>query len=702
MTLAGFGNQLAALGGQNRHRHAVHISGGADSGLRVALELGSEIRDGHRILYGESHPTAASLGFITLNSKKAARQYLGGELGCVVIDGHKLFDPDAIGILSGCIRSGGIMIFVTPPLSEWPGYAEPLLLDRKDAPSAYLSRTAGILGNCQQLIRISTEGWVDSGLPEIISPTVSNVGYSEQRAAINAVKAIRGQLSTGPVVLESDRGRGKSAALGIAARELIREKGCRIGVTGHGHRSVETLLAHALYDSVGVAEKLRYYSPDLLIEAKQNIDLLLVDEAASLPLSILKRLLGIYPHIAFATTIHGYEGTGKGFSVKFHEILNQQKPAWQLIRLEQPIRWSWDDPLEALINRLLLLDAEPTFCTGQEVARTTSFIEYDPVNLIRDENKLRSLFAILARSHYRTMPSDLARILDSRDLHMFGLEDPAGNVLSVALIAVEGQLSEELAEHVVCNRRRPKNQLLPAALCSQLGYREALSMRLARIIRIAVNPNVAGHSYGKKLTAQIISRLEPEFDLVGASFGLDSPLYAFWMNGGFSLVRIGIRKNRSTGTCSGLVIRGLSDQGKKLAFNAKSQFARNLPSQISLYFQDMDQQLLERICENSPYFALSDSLDSRDYVELHSFASGHCNPDRVSAALELFAKNILASKTTGLEETDRELIRQRLIFHQPWSRIFRPPRSNEPVSKREGLNHLRQIVSRWLDKSTLE
>jgi len=699
MTLEEFGRKLAALGKQKRHRHAVHISGDAEPSLKTALSLGSEFGAGHRIVYGEPHPAASRLGFITLSNRKAARQYLGSELGCVVINGHEFFDPDAIGILSGCIRSGGIMIFVTPSLSDWPGYAEPLLLDKRGMPSAYLSRVTGILEDCQQLIRVAAESPVESDLPRIISSSVSKADFSEQRIAIDAVKAIKSQPCTGPVVLESDRGRGKSAALGIAARELIREKGCRIGVTGHGRRSTRTLLAHASHGSAGVAERLNYYSPDRLIEKQQSIDLLLVDEAATLPLSILKKLLDMYPHIAFATTIHGYEGTGRGFSVKFHEILNQQKPMWQLIKLEQPIRWSRSDPLEALINKLLLLDAEPASGFELEPMTAISFAEYHPMLLIGDEVKLRSLYAILARAHYRTTPSDLMRILDAGDLRVFGLEDENGNILSVALIAIEGQLPEELVEPVTANQRRPKNHLLPIALCAQLGFCQALTMRVARIIRIAVNPNVAGRSYGKQLMSKIINGLEADFDLIGSSFGLDSPLHGFWMDSGFSLVRIGVRKNRSTGTHSGLVIHGLSDQGKKLARDAANRFSRNLASQIPLYFQDMDRQLLDLVTESSSGVSLPDSLTTQDYADLHSFASGHCNPDRVSAALDLLAKNILASETPCLGKDDRELIRHRLILHRPWSAILQPSHSGKPISRREGLMHLRRIVASYLDDS---
>ncbi len=695
MTLSEFAKKLAALGLQNRHRYAVHISGDFEAGLKGAFELCSGIRGSHHILYGNSKPASGNFDFICLNNKKSARQYLGNELDSVVIDGHEVMDPDAIGILSGCIRSGGFMIFLTPPLSVWSSYADASLPLPKDKPLAYLYRIAGILQGCKQLIRVSTENLVQADLPKALSSSASTVDYSEQRVAIDAVKAINSQ--TGPIVLESDRGRGKSAAFGIAARELVHEKGYQIGVTGHGRRSAETLLIHATKDLGAAGEKIRYFSPDQLLENRHDIDLLLVDEAATLPLSILKRLFMMYPRIAFASTIHGYEGTGKGFSVRFHEILSQHKPTWQLIELEQPIRWGRGDPLEALINRMLLLDAEPASCFEHESNSATTFIEYVAMRLVEDEDKLRSLYAILARAHYRTTPSDLMRILDSENMHVYGLEDQNGNILSVALITIEGQLPQELVEQITVNQRRPKNHLLPVALCTQLGFCEALTMRVARIIRIAVNPNVAGRSYGKQLLSEIISHFDASFDLIGASFGLDSLLHEFWVNSGFSLVRIGVRKNRSTGNHSGLVIRGLSDQGNKLARDAENRFFRNLPSQIPLYFPDMDRELLDLVFESIPCTSLSDSLTSQDYADLRLFAAGHCNPDRVSAALDLFANNILASEMSGLKKADRELIRHRLVLHRPWSAIFQPSLSSEPVSRREGLMHLRRIVSNHLD-----
>ena len=488
MTLDEFGGKLSARGTQNRHRYAIHICGDSEPSLKAAFELCSGTNGLYHILYGSPQPTSRSFGFICLNNTKAARQYLGYELDSVVIDCHQVVDPDAIGILSGCIRSGGFMIFLTPPLLEWSCNAETLLTQENHNTSAYLRRFTGILTSCQQLIRISADKVAQSELPKPLPLSASTANYSEQRIAIDAMKTFKSQ--TGPIILESDRGRGKSAAFGIAAQELVLEKGYQIGVTSHGRRSTETLFNHTLKDLPAIGKKIRYFSPDQLLKTQQNIDLLLVDEAATLPLFILTKLLNRYPKIAFASTIHGYEGTGKGFSTRFHQTLNQLKPNWQRIKLEQPIRWGRNDPLEALINRLLLLDAEPTSCFEQKPIISVFFIEYGPVRLIEDEDKLRNLYAILARAHYRTTPSDLMRILDGDDMRLYGLEDQSGNILSVALITNEGQLPEELVEQIATNQRRPKNNLLPVALCTQLGFCEALTMRVARIIRIAVNPNI--------------------------------------------------------------------------------------------------------------------------------------------------------------------------------------------------------------------
>ncbi|MFP3366547.1 hypothetical protein R0J93_23165, partial [Pseudoalteromonas sp. SIMBA_148] len=57
--------------------------------------------------------------------------------------------------------------------------------------------------------------------------------------------------------------------------------------------------------------------------------------------------------------VHGYEGTGRGFQLRFRHHLERQCPGWQALEMTTPVRWAPGDPLEALTDDLLLLSAQP-------------------------------------------------------------------------------------------------------------------------------------------------------------------------------------------------------------------------------------------------------------------------------------------------------------------------------------------------------
>ncbi len=101
-------------------------------------------------------------------------------------------------------------------------------------------------------------------------------------------------------------------------------------------------------------------------------DLVVIDEAAAIPLVYVKKLLG--PYLVFlSSTVNGYEGTGRSLSLKLIQKLREEKKVslesgglknaaggrvLKEITLNDPIRYSLNDPVEKWLNDLLLLNVK--------------------------------------------------------------------------------------------------------------------------------------------------------------------------------------------------------------------------------------------------------------------------------------------------------------------------------------------------------
>ena len=100
-----------------------------------------------------------------------------------------------------------------------------------------------------------------------------------------------------------------------------------------------------------------------------------MDEAAAIPITLVKQMLGPYM-VVLSSTIHGYEGTGRSLSLKLLQSLREQNlsrvrhqkagtaqanfgTGRTLLEtsLDEPIRYGKHDPVEKWLNDLLCLDA---------------------------------------------------------------------------------------------------------------------------------------------------------------------------------------------------------------------------------------------------------------------------------------------------------------------------------------------------------
>ncbi|CAM9646398.1 unnamed protein product [Phaeothamnion confervicola] len=168
------------------------------------------------------------------------------------------------------------------------------------------------------------------------------------------MEAISEKTLRSTVVLTAARGRGKSAAIGLCLAGAVAYGYSNIFVTAPSPENLGTVFEFILkgFDLLKFTEHLDYEviqstNPDfnkavvrinVFRDHRQTIqyiqphnheklshaELLAIDEAAAIPLPVVKRLLG--PYLTFlSSTINGYEGTGRSLSLKLVDQLRRQQ-----------------------------------------------------------------------------------------------------------------------------------------------------------------------------------------------------------------------------------------------------------------------------------------------------------------------------------------------------------------------------------------
>jgi tRNA(Met) cytidine acetyltransferase len=624
-------------------------------------------------------------------------QVLGREVAVLVYDSHDGFDPDAFGAATGTLRGGGLLLLLTPPLDDWPQFADPERQRIATAPyradqvgGNYLRRLAAILRAAPEVAIIEQQGSRRDPTPEALpyhSPTVTaaTIGPDQAHAVDAVIKVVTGHRRR-PVVLTADRGRGKSAALGIAAARLLLAGTRAIAVTGPRLESVRPVFEHCAANLPGCRQsnssihwhrdsqaegQLIYLAPDQLLAQPRTLDLLLVDEAAALTTGLLDRLLKQYNRIAFATTVHGYEGSGRGFALRFSRSLDRGTRGWRTVKMETPIRWAADDPLEALSFDTLLLNAEAVPDEVAIDAEDCKLEILDRESLAADETRLRELFGLLMLAHYRTRPYDLRHLLDGPNLTVMVLRH-RGHIIATALVAAEGGFDADACRDIWAGRRRPHGHLLPESLSAHLGLEQAPKLYCLRVMRIAVHPAARRRGLGLQLLNAIADLGQRTgIDYLGSSFGADSELLEFWARAGYRPVRIAIKTSAASGNHSAIVLQGISDRGRELSELARQRFDAQLPYQLSDHLQQLDPDLALQLLNGASPESSSEHLDDQDWLDLIAFACARRVYEACLAPIHKLSLKALAASSdeTPLEPSQRRLLLQRVVQRRPWSEV---------------------------------
>ncbi|KAK3072616.1 N-acetyltransferase 10 [Teratosphaeriaceae sp. CCFEE 6253] len=412
----------------------------------------------------------------------------------------------------------------------------------------------------------------------------------QAKALLTFVEAISEKTMSSTVTLTAARGRGKSAALGVAIAAAIAHGYSNIFITSPSPENLKTLFEFIFkgFDALGYLDHQDYTiiqstNPDfnkaivrvnVHRQHRQTIqyiqpqdaytlgqaELLVIDEAAAIPLPLVRKLMG--PYLIFmASTINGYEGTGRSLSLKLIQQLREQSRgggakksangeqptsrsssnpnsngasstsarSLREITLSHPIRYAPNDAVETWLNRLLCLDAtlprhaphggpaggtpHPSACQLLQVNRDTLF-SFHPVS----EKFLQRMLAVSVASHYKNSPNDLQLMSDAPAHQLFVLVAPiaedAGKlpeVLCVLQVALEGRISRGSVVSGLARGQRAGGDLIPWLVSQQFQDAEFAGLSGARVVRIAVDPSYGGMGYGSRAVQLLTEFYEGKF-----------------------------------------------------------------------------------------------------------------------------------------------------------------------------------------------
>ncbi|OOF37620.1 tRNA(Met) cytidine acetyltransferase TmcA [Rodentibacter heidelbergensis] len=522
-----------------------------------------------------------------------AENLLGQEFEHILFDARQGIHLESLAIASGTLKRGGTFCLL---LSTWEDLEKQPDVDslRWNGNQSVIC-TPHFIHHFKQCIARSHFPILQKASAVSFPPIFSyeekqKQATDEQQQIIEAILQRQCDL----YFLTAKRGRGKSALLGMLANRIDEP----IYLTAPNKSAVNTLYSFA-------KGKIEFIAPDELIQRLQQdasfseSAWLFVDEVAMIPLALLQQFSQHFRHIVFSTTIHSYEGTGRGFELKFKQKIDR---TFQHFELYQPLRWEKNDPLEHFIEDLLLLDAEDKF--EQIAYHTKPNIRIDEIEQAQLIRSPESFYGLMTLAHYRTSPIDLRRLFDGEG-QRFYLASDQHQLIGAIWALEEGRMNDEaLIEQIQQGIRRPRGNLVPQALCFHGNFPQACRLRSLRISRIAVQPHWQQQGIGQALVNSISSAV----DFLSVSFGYTKDLANFWQKCGFALVHLGEHKEASSGCYSAIALKGISEAGMVFTETAQRQFQRDLglsthPLAETLWLGEVDWSLNEEDWQHLKTFA---------------------------------------------------------------------------------------------------
>lgn len=334
-----------------------------------------------------------------------------------------------------------------------------------------------------------------------------------------------------------------------------------------------------------------------------STDVLIIEEAASIPLPILSQILSVYKKVIMISTLDGYEGTNQGIIHK----LSTDFPL-EIFSLSYNFRRNYDN-FQKFLENISFKANNINFSTysslqsssiniisnniSQNINSLTihlsSFIEKpnnESISLLIKINKF------ISNNHYQSSNQDIFRLLNDpntfvslllKNLNYENYSLKNSEIISLVIFSLEAIPNKILKESIFNGSSRPKNNLLPQTLLCHSNIDFPDNSIFLRIQRIATEKSYKKQGYASKLLSNFNdknlinffiqnSTFSKDFScdcsfsnhliFIGASFALSDVVYKFWIKNNFIPVSLGLKKDNASGERSLVVLKNFYNNTK--------------------------------------------------------------------------------------------------------------------------------------------
>jgi len=688
---------------------------------------------------------------------------MGATYDVAILDLINNLEPNDLGKLVGVVRGGGVLIFVTPPLDRWESVVtrfQELLLTHKYGVESL--RRIFVRRFIRKLMEHDGIAIYDVDRDKVIKlPRIlEEVRYFEGRRIVIPEKTIfpkrvyelaltQDQVNVLRImerlyekverdrklniVITADRGRGKSCAVGIGiatlAHKLRRSKGrARIIVTAPSETNVQSLFQLAakalrvLRHDVEVEERgglitglsskgieITYLTP--LESVRRGADIVAVDEAAGLQVPMLYAIHRNFSKAVFSSTIHGYEGAGRGFSVRFLGLLRRD-PNTTVIEyeMEEPIRYANDDPIEEWLFDTLLLDAEPAQLDERDLKLIEEMrVEYYVPDLeeffLKREEELRQFVGIYIMAHYRNNSNDLGMMMDAPHHTVRALRLPTGKIVTSIELAEEGDIPREMAVELAKGAWIAGN-IIPDRYIKHYRVLEFGEFTGWRIVRIATHPSVMRRGLGSYALRKVEEEaVERGYDWVGAGFGVNRELLRFWLKNGYMPIHISPDRNPVSGEYTVIVVKPLNERIREYVVRANREFRIKLVNSLHEPYHDLDIHVARMLLTCVPDAVIDGykpNLTDIQVGRVLSYAWGQMTVENCMDAVTELARTYFyraADDRPKLSEMEELILIVRVLQAKSWKVTCQQLRVSPPQVMSELRSIVRKLAAHFLGLS---